>query len=95
MIDTPPTQEKPAESKHDAFVRVVNRRMLQFLKYAELIGDMANLPHYEYSEAEAQAIVARMQEAVENQRKKFAPEQKPDPRQFSLLDAIKQTGDAA
>jgi hypothetical protein len=88
-LTTPVTPETPEESKHDYFVRVVDRRMQQFLKFAELIGDMAGQPYYEYSEAEAQALLARMDEAVARQRRKFTPEPKPDPRQFSLLDAVK------
>jgi hypothetical protein len=58
------------ETKHDKFVRIRDARMEKAQKAISLLGNLA-APNYEYSEEEAQGIVDKLCNTVDEVRREF------------------------
>ena len=64
------TETTPTGSKHDNFVRLRDARLKTVLHHIHLLGNLS-MPNYEYSIKEANDLVAGLQKATADVRKRF------------------------
>ena len=71
-------------SKRENFVRLAESRVSKAIKSIQVIGNLANRSNYEYSEADAKAIINALQKELSDLQTKFRLVSKSDKQKFRL-----------
>jgi hypothetical protein len=76
--DEPREPVPPAESKADKFRRLANRRVNNALKTIRYVRNLGNRATYEYTEQQAQMILAVLTDEVRMVKEAFAGDERKD-----------------
>jgi hypothetical protein len=79
------------ESKHDRFVRVVERRTNESLDRIRVLGNCSNRNTYSYTDEEVTAVFLELERALKTARTRF---QQPQRKRFRLSPERKGATDA-
>ena len=71
-------------TKHKNFKRIAEARTEKVLDMLDLIGNLSNTSFYEYDDKEVKAIFDAIEEAINENKKKFYKKNKKNSRRFTL-----------